>query len=122
MRALITGIAGFAGSHLAEYLLAETDWDICGTIYHNDHNISHLRDQIHLRRVDLRNPQPVEDLLREVRPDRIYHLAGQSYVPASWQDPWRTFEINVRCQLNLMEAILTEELAARALIVASNEE
>ncbi|MBS1251243.1 MAG: GDP-6-deoxy-D-mannose reductase [Anaerolineales bacterium] len=122
LRALITGIAGFAGSHLAEYLLSETDWEIWGTIYHSEYNVGHLRDQLNLRRVDLRDPEPVQNLLREARPDRIYHLAGQPSVPASWQDPWQTFEINVRCQVNLLEAVVAAELAPRVLVVASDEE
>lgn len=122
MRVLITGIAGFAGSHLAEHLLAETDWEVWGTIYQNDYNVSHLRDRVNLRRVDLRNPEPVQNLLGEAQPDRIYHLAGQSYVPASWDNPWQTFEINVRSQINLLEAILSINLKPRILIVASNEE
>ncbi len=122
MRALITGIAGFAGSHLAEYLLAETDWEVWGTIHQNERNISHLRGQLKLRRVDLRVSVAVRDLLGEVRPDRVYHLAGQSYVPVSWDDPWQTFEINVRSQINLLEAVLEAGLTPRILIVASNEE
>ncbi|RME43327.1 MAG: NAD-dependent epimerase/dehydratase family protein, partial [Chloroflexi bacterium] len=113
MRALITGVAGFAGSHLAEYLLAETDWEVWGTVYQDDRNIEHLRGQLRLRQVDLRVPEAVNDLLAEARPDRVYHLAGQSYVPASWDDPWGTFEINVRSQINLLEAVLTAGLTPR---------
>lgn len=115
-------MAGFAGSHLAEHLLAKTDWEVWGTVHSNDDNVSHLRDQLHLRYVDLRDPAPVRDLLRDVRPDRVYHLAGQSYVPASWQDPWRTFETNVRCQVNVLEAVLAAKIAPRVLVVASDEE
>ena len=122
LRALITGIAGFAGSHLAEHLLAETDWEVWGTIHRTAHNVRHLQDQVNLRYVDLRAPAKVTDLLQEVRPDRVYHLAGQSYVPASWDDPWRTFETNVRSQVNLIEAILTAGLTPRVLVVASDQE
>jgi GDP-4-dehydro-6-deoxy-D-mannose reductase len=118
---LITGIAGFAGSHLAEHLLTETDWDVWGTTHHNQHNIDHLHDQLTLHCIDLRDPNAVRDLICEARPDRIYHLAGQSYVPASWRDPWGTFELNVRSQINLLEAILTVGLTPGVLIVSSNE-
>jgi len=93
-----------------------------GTIHQNERNISHLRGQLKLRRVDLRVSVAVRDLLGEVRPDRVYHLAGQSYVPVSWDDPWQTFEINVRSQINLLEAVLEAGLTPRILIVASNEE
>lgn len=122
MRALITGIAGFAGSHLAEHLLAETDWEVWGTIHRTEHNVHHLRDRVNLCYVDLRATAEVTDLLQKARPERVYHLAGQSYVPASWDDPWQTFEINVHCQVNLMEAILAAKLTPRVLIVASDEE
>jgi len=122
LRALITGIAGFAGSHLAEFLLQETDWEVWGTIHHTDHNVAHLRDQLRLVPVDLRDPEAVIHLVREARPDRVYHLAGQSYVPASWHDPWATFEVNVRSQLNLLEALLAADLTPRVLVVGSNEE
>lgn len=122
LRALITGVAGFAGSHLAEFLLQETDWEVWGTVHHTDHNVTHLRDQLHLRRVDLRQPDAAIQLIRDAQPDRVYHLAGQSYVPASWDDPWQTFEINVRSQINLLEAIRVAELTPRVLIVASDQE
>jgi GDP-4-dehydro-6-deoxy-D-mannose reductase len=122
MRALITGIAGFAGSHLAEFLLQETDWEVWGTIHRTDHNVAHLRDQLHLVSVDLRDPEAVVHLVQQARPDRVYHLAGQSYVPASWHDPWATFEVNVRSQINLLEALLAAELTPRVLVVGSNEE
>lgn len=122
MRALITGIAGFAGSHLAELLLQETDWDVWGTIHRTDHNVAHLRDHLHLVPVDLRDPEAVTRLVRQARPDRVYHLAGQSYVPASWDAPWATFELNVRPQLNLLEALSAADLAPRVLVVGSNEE
>lgn len=122
MRALITGIAGFAGGHLAEFLLRETDWEVWGTVHHTDHNVAHLRDQLYLRRVDLREPDAVIQLIRDAQPDRVYHLAGQSYVPVSWDNPWQTFEINVRSQINLLEAILAADVAPRVLVVASNEE
>ena len=121
MRALITGIAGFAGSHLAEYLLSTTDWEVWGTIHRNQDNISHLQERLTLRRVDLRSPAAVVALLAEAQPDRIYHLAGQAFVPASWRRPWETYETNIRNQLNLLEAILATSCQPRVLIVSSNE-
>jgi GDP-4-dehydro-6-deoxy-D-mannose reductase len=83
--------------------------------------VAHLRDRLSLRKVDLRVPEAVQDLMREVQPDRIYHLAGQSYVPVSWADPWSTFELNVRSQINLLEAVLSVGLGPRILIVASEQ-
>ncbi|MFQ6059293.1 MAG: GDP-mannose 4,6-dehydratase [Anaerolineae bacterium] len=122
MRALITGIAGFAGSHLAEHLLAQTDWEVWGVVHRRDENIAHLRPQLHLLQGDLTDGQWVREMLREVRPDLIFHLAAQSHVPLSWQDPWGTLETNIRAQVNLLQGVVQLNLEPRILIVGSNEE
>jgi GDP-4-dehydro-6-deoxy-D-mannose reductase len=70
---------------------------------------------------DLRDAEVVEDVVLEVRPDHIYHLAAQAYVPASWQAPWETFENNVRPEMNILALMVREGLKARLLVVASNE-
>jgi len=70
---------------------------------------------------DLQDPAAVTDLLIQIKPDHIYHLAAQAYVPLSWQDPWHTFENNVRPELNILQAMVTESINARLLVVASNE-
>lgn len=121
MRALITGVAGFAGSHLAEYLLANTDWQVWGTIHYNDGNVRHLRSQLHLRSVDLRDVEATRSVLDEIAPQRLYHLAGQSHVPSSWDDPWQTFETNVRTQINVLESSLAADSPPRVLVVASDQ-
>lgn len=121
MRALITGIAGFAGSHLAEYLLSKTDWQVWGTIHYTDDNIRHLRNQLHLRSIDLRDPEATYNLLKDIEPHRIYHLAGQSHVPSSWDDPWQTFEANVRTQINVLEGSQAVGKPIRVLVVASDQ-
>jgi GDP-4-dehydro-6-deoxy-D-mannose reductase len=121
LRVLITGIAGFAGSHLAEYLLSNTDWQVWGTIHYNDDNIRHLRNQLHLRSIDLRDPKSTRNLLKDIAPQRVYHLAGQSHVPSSWDDPWQTFETNVRTQINVLEGSCVTDASTRVLVVASDQ-
>jgi GDP-4-dehydro-6-deoxy-D-mannose reductase len=121
LRVLITGVAGFAGSHLAEYLLSNTDWEVWGTIHDNDANVRHLRDQLHLRSLDLRDPEPTRNLLKELNPQRVYHLAGQSHVPSSWDDPWQTFETNVRTEINVLEGSRAVTGPVRILIVSSDQ-
>ncbi|MEA3337508.1 MAG: GDP-mannose 4,6-dehydratase [Chloroflexota bacterium] len=122
MQALITGIAGFAGSHLADYLLRHTDYAVAGTIHRQDGRVAHLRDHVAIYRADLRDPAAVAEIVADVRPDLIFHLAAQSFVPLSWQHPWTTFEQNVQGQVNVLQAVSEQQLSARVLVVGSNEE
>jgi GDP-4-dehydro-6-deoxy-D-mannose reductase len=122
LKAFITGIAGFAGSHLAEFLLAHSKLEISGLVHDRSNNVAHLRDRVALHRGDLIDPSSILAVLTAVRPDYIFHLAGQSFVPSSWNNPWQTFESNVRGQLNLLEAVAQVTPQSRVLIVGSNEE
>lgn len=122
MRVLITGISGFAGSHLTEYLLNNVpDIEIHGIIHRHDRRIQHLRDRITLHRGDLRNALWVSELVQHVVPDYTMHLAAWSDVGGSWQQPWITYELNIQCQLNLLEALCRWSKECRALIITSNE-
>ncbi len=121
MRVLITGIAGFAGSHLAEYLVNETDADVHGVIHRHDRRLQGIRNQLTLHRGDLRNALWVSELLDQVQPDALMHLAAWSDVGGSWQQPWTTYELNIQCQLNLLESIRRAHPKTRTLLVTSNE-
>lgn len=120
MRALITGITGFAGGHLAQTLLDRGD-EVFGMARDAGQGLTHLSREIKPVIVDLRDPLAVDALLRETQPDAIYHLAGQAFVPLAWVDPWMTLENNIRPQLNILEAMVRQKSQARLLIVASNE-
>lgn len=120
MRALITGITGFAGGHLAQILLDRGD-EVFGMARDAGQGLTHLSREIKPAIVDLRDPLAVDTLLRETQPDAIYHLAGQAFVPLAWADPWMTLENNIRPQLNILEAMVRQKSGARLLIVASNE-
>lgn len=125
MRVLITGITGFAGSHLADYLLAEhPDVEIYGTWRWRSRteNIDHLEGRIKLVECDLKDASAVLQTLSDIRPERIFHLAAQSYVPASWQAPAETLSNNILSQTNIFEAIRTLDLDARIQIAGSSEE
>ena len=125
MRALITGITGFAGSHLADYLLAEqSDVEIFGTYRWRSRmeNIDHLDGKINLLECDLRDAAAVHGVLAEVRPDYIFHLAAQSFVPASWRAPSDTLTTNIIGQTNLFEAVRMLELDPVIQIAGSSEE
>lgn len=120
MRVLITGITGFAGGCLAEILLERGD-DVIGVSRWRRHGLEHLgREIVHLT-TDLRDPSVVDNLLNDVRPDAIYHLAGQAFVPTAWADPWATMENNIRPQLNILQAMVQQRSRARLLVVASNQ-
>ena len=125
MRALITGITGFAGSHLADNLLAEQpEVDIFGLRRWRSRteNIDHLEGRIQLRDCDLRDAAAVQSVLAEVRPDYIFHLAAQSYVPASWRAPSETLTTNLLGQTNIFEAVRVQGLDPVIQIAGSSEE
>lgn len=119
MRVLITGMNGFAGGHLADLLIAETPWTLIGA----SRNATGERNSPRIAwwNLDLRDADAVRRLIRLERPDLIVHLAAQPYVPAAWDDPWATFEMNVRPQQNLFDALLASKLTPRIIIVSSNE-
>ena len=124
MRVLITGLTGFVGSHLADYLVGRGDVEIFGTHRWRSRteNIEHLGNRVRLVECDLRDASAVRRALASVRPDRIYHLAAQSYVPTSWLAPGETLTGNVTCQLNVFEAVRELGLPARIQIAGSSEE
>lgn len=122
MRALITGISGFAGSFLAEYLLAQPEMQVYGVSAGTEDHLAALKPHIHFVPGDLIDLEFVTQLIKQISPDRLYHLAAQAFVPVSWQDPWATLENNIRAQLNLLHAVTQLQLSARILVVGSNEE
>jgi GDP-4-dehydro-6-deoxy-D-mannose reductase len=120
LRALITGVAGFVGGHLAEAIQAETDWQVWGSIL-AEADRAFVVANVTALLTDLRNPAAVRELIDRVHPEVVFHLAGQAYVPQSWADPWDTYETNIRSQLNVLEAISAAGLTPRIIAVASNE-
>ena len=124
MRALITGISGFVGSHLAEHLLQLGDWEVAGTVYGGgEHNIAHLRDRLTLYQAELSALETVQGIVEDSRPDVIFHLAAQPIPSLSRIDPWFTLENNIRLQVNVLEAIAQVGAAGRCtLVIGSSEE
>lgn len=125
MRALITGITGFAGSHLAEYLLSEQPQvEVFGTYRWRSRmeNIAHLEGRITLVECDLRDTTSVAGALERARPDLIFHLAAQSFVPASWSAPGETIATNIIGQTNIFEAVRALGLDPAIQLACSSEE
>ncbi len=122
VRALITGMNGFAGSHLADFLLTQPDVEIFGAGIGDTSNLRHLAGHVTFIPGDLKDAQFVATLLEQSQPARIYHLAGQAFPPASWQDPWTTLEINIRAQVNVLHAAARVQPSARILVIGSMDE
>ena len=125
MRVLITGITGFAGSHLAEYILANhPDAEVFGTVRWRSRmdNIAAVQDKVRLIEADIKDMVSLKAALAESRPDRVFHLAAQSFVPTSWKCPAETFAINAIGEINLFEAVLALDLKPRIQVAGSSEE
>ncbi len=125
MRVLITGITGFAGSHLAEYILNhQPGVEVYGTVRWRSRmeNIQHLQGKIELCEADIKDIVSLQSCLAHVKPDRIFHLAAQSFVPTSWKCPAETFAINAIGQVNLFEAVRSLNLSPRIQVAGSSEE
>jgi GDP-4-dehydro-6-deoxy-D-mannose reductase len=122
LKALITGAGGFVGGHLLTFLTGKPDILLYGTVLNDAEKRQALLDLYsELWTVDLCQPEAVEHMIDTIRPDTIYHLAGQSYVPRSFEAPWETIENNLRSTLNLLNAVYRLKLHTRILIVGSAE-
>jgi len=121
--ALITGITGFVGSHMAELLLSK-GFKVHGLCRWRSRteNIDHIKTKIHLVEGDLLDAHSLQQLMMDVRPTHIFHLAAQSFVPASWTSPAVTLEINVVGSCNLFEAVRAAQLSPVIQIACSSEE
>lgn len=112
-RALITGITGMVGSHLADYLFKETNWQIHGLLrwrspmdnlqQHADH--INQRHRMFLHYGDLRDELSIRVATKNIRPDYVFHLAAQSYPHTSFTSPCDTLDTNVQGTLRVLEAL-----------------
>ncbi|MGI6367280.1 MAG: GDP-mannose 4,6-dehydratase [Anaerolineae bacterium] len=119
----MTGIGGFAGSHLAEHLL-EAGFDTSGTLSPQGSaaNLGQLQEHCHLYRLDLTQYDDVRAMLDSAAPDIIYHLAARASVPAAWRDPAAVLHNNIISQLNMLRAVAESGARPRMLIVGSSDE
>jgi GDP-4-dehydro-6-deoxy-D-mannose reductase len=125
MKVLITGITGMAGSHLADFLLAnEPKVHLFGTKRWRSQtsNINHLIGKVSLVDCDLTDGSACMELIGKIVPDYVFHLAAQSFVPDSWKNPHATLTDNITMQLNLFEAIRMHKLDPVIQVALSSEE
>lgn len=116
MKALITGITGMVGSHLADYLLENTDWDIYGVCRWRSpiENVEQLterankKDRVYFDYADLNDQISLVAIIQKYRPDYIFHLAAQSYPLTSFTIPLETLNTNVLGTCRLLEAVRLE--------------
>jgi len=122
-KALITGVTGFVGSHMAELLLKE-GFDVYATIRPRSktEHIDHLRNKLNLFDADLNDSHSLTTVFSEVKPDYIFHLAAQAFVPTSWSSPATTMEANVIGSIHLFEAIRRAKIDPVIQIACSSEE
>ena len=122
-KVLVTGITGFAGSHLADLLLKE-GYEVYGTIRprSKSDNISSIQDKLTLLDADLIDSHSLSSVLVEVKPDYIFHLAAQAFVPTSWSSPATTMESNVTGTIHLFEAVRRANINPVIQIACSSEE
>lgn len=123
MKAFITGVAGFAGSHLADLLLEQghsvSGLDLAGV---NTANLEQVRAQIHYVPFDPGKPESLVETLGQLRPDWIFHLAGRSNVAQSWQAREETLTANFFGTFRLLEAVRITGIRPAILMVGSGEQ
>lgn len=125
MKILITGITGFVGSHLAEYLLdKDPSCRLYGTFRWRSRmeNMDQIHDRVNMVECDLHDSGSVRQMMEKVKPDWIFHLAAQSYVLSSWYAPADTISNNIIGQLNILEAMRELKMNCRVHIAGSSEE
>lgn len=143
VRILLTGVSGFAGSHLAEYIHAGHPQALLYGTYRPRSRLDNLRTLaqadaleivegsivperesrgLTLVQCDLTDASAVDRLVSQVRPDRVFHLAAQSFVQSSFAEPAATIATNVLAQVHLLEALRRHAPDARVLVAGSSEE
>jgi GDPmannose 4,6-dehydratase len=123
-KALITGVTGQDGSYLAELLLAK-GYEVVGVVrrtsHHSYERIEHLIDRLEIVAADLLDQHSLTQVIQQARPDEVYNLAAQSYVPTSWTQPVLTGEFTALGVTRILEAIRLAYPAARFYQASSSE-
>lgn len=118
---LITGCGGFVGSHLAG-LMHNRQWRVYGTVHRSTERVKDFEGNVRLSRVDVADAAQVHRLIAEAQPDVVFHLAGQSHLGRSWEDPVGTFRTNTLGTLHLLEAVGALRREAAIIVVGSSAE
>jgi len=123
-KALVTGITGQDGSYLAELLL-EKGYEVHGMVRRSStetfDRIAHFKDRVTLHQADLLDQLSIINVVSEIRPDEIYNLAAQSFVPTSWQQPLLTGEFTALGVTRMLEAVRQVDSGIRFYQASSSE-
>ena len=124
-KVIITGVAGFVGSHLLDLLLEQGKWKVCGVLRDKDpiDKIRQHSGRVKLINCDLANRDSTFKMIKTVKPDYIFHLAGESSVALSWGSPFSLLNNNVVATLNIFEAIRNSgKIGTRVMVACSSDE
>ena len=116
-KVLVTGVDGFVAGYLSDYLF-KSGYDVYGTTISE----TYKNDKIKIFKMNLLDAENVSDVIKNISPNMIFHLAGQSAVGLSWQKPVLTIDVNVNGTLNLLEAVRINNINSRILIIGSSDQ
>lgn len=119
MKAFLIGAAGFVGKHLIDHLRAGRGWSVAAS------KLPHETIEaagVPVYDLDILDRRAVESLLAEVRTDCVIHLAAQSSVAVSWEDPGLTIDVNIKGAVNVLDAVRGLDYTPRVLLIGSGEE
>lgn len=115
---LITGCEGFVGTHLADYLIGKGD--IFGTVFGDSHQLKHLDGKIKIIDCDLKDGNQVKDIVQDIVPDVVFHLAAQSLVTISWEKPEETLNTNIMGTFYLLDSLAKVKPSPIVIVVGSS--
>jgi len=121
MRIWITGGGGFMGLHLAD-LLAKKGNEVLATYYPSEEKTKKLNSNVRYEECDVRDKEKVYSILKEFKPEKIFHLAAQSYPTVSWEKPNYTIETNIIGTINIFEGIKELKIPCKILVACSSAE
>lgn len=121
-RVLITGLTGFAGSYLAEYLVSLGRYDVSGTYLFDSSliNVDNVKNKLNLIKADLTSERKVFDVIKKATPEIIFHLAALASPADSFKNPSETLTNNISLQVNLLEAVRKSNLLDTKILVVSS--
>lgn len=122
-KVLITGITGFAGSHLADYLISKNSYEVSGTCLDKTtvRNLESSEDSVALHELNLLDESATAKLIQDEKPDLLFHLAALTSPRSSFDNPKDTFINNVAAQINILEAVRKYSMSTKVLVVSSAE-
>lgn len=122
---LVTGVNGFVGSHMADFILKENLGEVFGMVRGKTpgyDNIKNIIDKMQIINCELNDFFSVRKAIETSQPDIVFHIAGQAFVPSSWESPIETFNSNVMGSINLFEALRKSGIDPKIQIACSSEE